>query len=387
MRRGLTGSYDVSTSGGETVKAFVPKPLPPVPPIEFTEERRLLLEKATLALGRLDSISIILPDPDLFLYSYVRREAVLSSQIEGTQSSISDLMLFEMNEAPGVPLDDVIEVSNYVAALDHGVKRMQEGFPLCNRLIREVHEVLLSRGRGSEKMPGEFRRTQNWIGGARPAKAHFVPTPPHLVEQCMGEFEQYLHADNSQYTVLVKAGLAHAQFETIHPFLDGNGRVGRLLIALILHESAMLAQPVLYLSLYFKRRRTEYYNLLDAVRFDGDFESWIDFFLMGVSQTATEAVETARKLVAIFQRDSKRVQSLGRLSSTALRVYESLRERPVGSIARLSKRTGLSFPAVNKAIQAIEKLGIVREITGKERNRVYIYGEYLDALSDGAEVK
>ncbi len=281
MERGISGQYEVSSVSGEQVSAFVPHHLPPNPPLVLDQSRQLLLERATLAVGRLDSISALLPDPDLFLYTYVRREAVLSSQIEGTQSSLSDLLLFELEEVPGVPFDDVIEVSNYVAALDHGMARLREGFPLSNRLIREVHGKLLSRGRGSEKQPGEFRRSQNWIGGTRPGNAHFVPPPPARVEDCMASLERFIHDMDAPYPALLKAALAHVQFETIHPFLDGNGRVGRLLIALILHHSGALSRPLLYLSLYFKQHRSEYYRLLDVVRASGEWEAWLDFFFGG----------------------------------------------------------------------------------------------------------
>ncbi|RLD99788.1 MAG: Fic family protein, partial [Aquificota bacterium] len=290
MRRGLTGEYRITVVGGETIRAFVPEPLPPDPPLRFTPQRQQLLERATLALGRLDSITLLLPDPDIFLYAYVRREALLSSQIEGTQSSLSDLLLFELEEAPGVPFEDVVEVSNYVAALEHGTRRLQEGFPLCNRLIREMHALLLSRGRGSEKLPGEFRRTQNWIGGTRPGNAYFVPPPPDEVPRCMADLERFLNGENAPYPTLVNAALAHVQFETIHPFLDGNGRMGRLLIAFVLHHGGILKRPLLYLSLYFKRHRDEYYRLLDLVRLEGDWEAWLDFFLEGVEQTAQNAV-------------------------------------------------------------------------------------------------
>ena len=227
-RRGNTGSYEVTTVGGEQVQAFIPKPLPPDPSVALANSRQRLLERATLALGRLDSITLLLPDPNIFLYAYVRREAVLSSQIEGTQSSLADLLLFELEEAPGVPFDDVLEVSGYVASLEHGMSRLREDFPLSNRLIREMHAVLLSRGRGSDKSPGEFRRSQNWIGGTRPGNAHFVPPPPARVEDCMAALGRFIHDEHSPYPTLIKAALAHVQFETIHPCLDGNGRIGRL---------------------------------------------------------------------------------------------------------------------------------------------------------------
>lgn len=385
MRRGITGRYEVTLVGGEQVRAFVPDPLPPKPPLELSNSRQRLLERATLALGRLDSITLLLPDPDLFLYSYVRREAVLSSQIEGTQSSLADLMLFELEEAPGVPLDDVVEVSNYVAALDHGVARLGEGFPLSNRLIREMHAKLLSSGRGSERSPGEFRRSQNWIGGARPGTAHFVPPPPCFVGDCMTQLERFIHDEHTPYPTLVKAALAHVQFETIHPFLDGNGRIGRLLIALLLHHGGVLTRPLLYLSLYFKKNRDEYYRLLDLVRSDGDWEAWLDFFLEGVEQTADGAVNTARRLVTLFKEDEERIRGLGRAAMTAAVVFGAFRSRPLLTINEVCKRSGATFPSASKAIDNLVKLGIVREITGRHRNRIFSYDRYLTILSEGTE--
>lgn len=371
--------------GGETVRAFIPRPLPPDPPLDLAAPRQRLLERATHALGRLDSIALLLPDPQIFLYAYVRREAVLSSQIEGTQSSLSDLLLFELEEAPGVPFDDVVEVSNHVAALEHGIKRLGEGFPLCNRLIREMHAVLLSRGRGSEKSPGEFRRTQNWIGGTRPGNADFVPPPPDVVEDCMAALERFLHDGPDAYPTLVKAGLAHVQFETIHSFLDGNGRIGRLLIAFILHHAGLLQQPLLYLSLYFKQHRSEYYRLLDLVRAEGDWESWMDFFLEGVEKTAQNAVQTAQRLVDLFKGDTQKVQTIGRGASMALRVFNALCERPILTLNEASRRTGLTFPTVAKGMGVLAGLDIAREITGRKRNRVFAYDRYLAILNEGTE--
>jgi Fic family protein len=343
-----------------------------------------LLEKAWLACGRLDAITALLPDPDLFLYGYVRREAVLSSQIEGTQSSLSDLLLFELDAVPGVPFDDVVEVSNYVAALEHGLARLREGFPLCNRLLREIHARLLARGRGADKQPGEFRRSQNWIGGTRPGNAQFVPAPPEEVEICMAALERFLH-DPTAPGALIKAALAHVQFETIHPFLDGNGRVGRLLIALVLHQGGVLGQPLLYLSLYFKQHRAEYYRLLDAVRRDGDWEAWMDFFLEGVAVTASGAVDTAHRLLALFNADAVRVQTLGRATANTLRIFDVLRRRPLASIDALAAQTGLSFPTVARAVEALDRLDIVQEITGKKRERIFAYRAYLDVLNEGAQ--
>lgn len=386
MQRGLTGRYEISIVGDEKVQAFIPHTLPPKPPLQFDSRRQRLLENATIALGRLDSVTLLLPEPDLFLYSYVRREAVLSSQIEGTQSSLAQLLLFELEEAPGVPIDDVVEVSNYVAALDHGLRRLKEGFPLSNRLIREMHGILLSEGRGSDKSPGQFRRTQNWIGGTRPGNAHFVPPPPNHVEDCMAALEQFLHGEGNPYPVLVKAALAHVQFETIHPFLDGNGRIGRLLIAFILHHDRLLSQPLLYLSLYFKQHRSEYYRQLDRVRAEGDWESWLDFFLEGVEQTATDAVTTAKRLLELFQQDERTIQSHQRSASTTLRVFRALCKRPLATVNEVCARTQLSFAAAARALETLINLKIAREITGKRRNRVFAYQQYLDILSEGTEV-
>lgn len=383
MRRGLTGRYEITQAGGETIRAFIPNPLPPTPPLEMTAQRQQLLERATLALGRLDSVTLLLPDPDLFLYAYVRREAVLSSQIEGTQSSLAQLLLFELEQAPGAPMEDVVEVSNYVAALDHGLQRLREGFPLSNRLLREMHAVLLSSGRGSEKSRGEFRHTQNWIGGTRPGNAHFVPPPPNHVQNCMAELENFLHGKNNPYPALIKAALAHVQFETIHPFLDGNGRLGRLLIAFILHHDSLLSQPLLYLSLYFKQYRSEYYRLLDIVRTEGDWEAWLDFFLEGVEYTAANAVETAKRLFNLFQQDEQRIQQNQRMASTMLRVFQVLCERPLVTLNQVCERTMLSFPAVARAMENLQKLDIVHEITGQRRNRVFAYSRYLEILSEG----
>jgi len=385
VKRGLTGRYRITKVGGEEVRSFIPFPLPPKPPLDLSSSRQHLLERATLALGRLDSITILLPDPDLFLYSYVRQEAVLSSQIEGTQSSLSDLMMFELQEAPGVPLDDVVEVSNYVAALEYGMDRIRNGFPLSNRLIREIHARLLSRGRGSEKSPGEFRHSQNWIGGTRPGTAHFVPPPPAYVEDCMADLERFIYNKDSTYPALIRAALAHVQFETIHPFLDGNGRVGRLIIAILLHHSGVLSQPLLYLSLYFKKHREEYYRLLDLVRQEGDWEAWLDFFLEGVEQTANGAVMTAQKLIKMFAEDEEKLKKLKRAAITAMNIFNVFRSRPILTISEVCKRSGVTFPSASKAIENLIKVGIVQEITGKQRDRIFVYKQYLLILSEGTE--
>jgi Fic family protein len=382
MQRGMTGRFEVTAVGGERVQAFVPAVLPPQPAIEMDHGRQKLLENALLACGRLDAITALLPKPDLFLYAYVRREAVLSSQIEGTQSSLSDLLLFELQEAPGVPFDDVLEVSNYVAALEHGLARLAEGFPLSNRLIREIHALLLSRGRGAGKQPGEFRTSQNWIGGARPGTAIFVPPPPQEVEACMAALERFMH-DPAAPGVLVKAALVHVQFESIHPFLDGNGRVGRLLIALLLHHDEVLRQPLLYLSLYFKQNRAEYYRLLKSMRDTGDWEAWLDFFLEGVRETATGAVDTAHRLLAMFERDQESIQGLGRVAANTLRVFEVLRHRPLGGIDHLARQAGIAYPTAARAVEALVGLGVLHELTGRRRGRVFAYDGYLRILNEG----
>ncbi|HAK55491.1 MAG TPA: cell filamentation protein Fic [Acidobacteria bacterium] len=385
MKRNKPGEYVVTSTGGERVRAFVPAPLPPRPPVAFGGDLQRAFEAAQHAVGSLDGVSALLPDKSLFIYAYVRKEAVLSSQIEGTQSSLLDLLLFELDEAPGVPIDDVTEVSNYVAALEHGLSRLRGGFPLSNRLIREIHEVLLSRGRGSGKLPGEFRRSQNWLGGTRPGDAVFVPPPHAEVEACMADLEQFLHADDDALPVLIRAGIAHLQFETIHPFLDGNGRVGRLLITLLLCHTGALREPLLYLSLYFKAHRSTYYDLLDVVRRDGDWERWLAFFLEGVRSTAVGAVATAEQLGELFQADRTRLEPLKRRAGSALRVHEALKARPISSIQEVSRTTQLSFPAASKAMDLLIELGIARELTGQRRNRLFAYGQYLGILSEGTE--
>ena len=376
------GTYIVTAVGGEKVRAFVPPPLPPNPPLHLAE-LQVPLELANQALGRLDGLASALPNLPQFIYMYVRKEAVLSSQIEGTQSSLSDLLLFENSEAPGVPLHDVQDVSNYVAAMEHGQRRLREGFPLSLRLIREVHQTLLSRGRGSDKEPGEFRRSQNWIGGTRPGTAHFVPPPPEKVMESMGALELFLHAGRPDLPVLIKAGLAHVQFESIHPFLDGNGRVGRLLIVFMLCAAGTLREPVLYLSLYFKTHRRRYYELLDLVRTEGDWEAWLKFFLDGVKETADQAADTARKIFKLLSADGQRIRELGRAAESAERIHNFLQTHPICSIPAAAKQLGISAPTVAKTFAHMGKLGMLREITGKRRRRVFVYERYLAILNAG----
>lgn len=385
MRRGLTGHLVPLPMAGERCRAFVPNPLPPEPPLVLDDDLLDLLARANLALGRLDGLTAVLPDPGVFLYTYIRKEAVLSSQIEGTQSSLSDLLLFENEAAPGVPLNDVQEVSNYVAAMQHGLQRVRGGFPVSLRLLKEIHAVLLTKGRGSEKEPGEFRRSQNWIGGTRPGNAAFVPPPADYVAECWGALEKFLHDDKVRLPVLVKAALAHVQFETIHPFLDGNGRVGRLLITFLLCTEGALHEPTLYLSLYLKQNRARYYELLQAVRKEGDWEEWLRFFLEGVEKTATQAASTARRLMALASKDAQRIQEIGRAAGTALRVHQLLQAQPIVSIPVAAERLKLSFPAVNMGLGHLVKLGIVRELTGKTRGRLFAYDAALKLLNEGME--
>lgn len=388
LQRGEIGTYEVTSAGGELVRAFVPAPLPPVPALRLDGSLQRLLEAATLGLGRLDAISVLLPDNALFLYAYVRKEAALSSQIEGTQSSLSDLLLFELDEAPGVPLDDVTEVSSYVAALEHGLSRLDGGFPLCNRLIREIHGVLLSRGRGSRKDPGEFRLSQNWIGGSRPGNAAFVPPPHTMVPECMTAFERFLHDEKDGLPLLTRVALAHVQFETIHPFLDGNGRIGRLLITFLLTEGGILRHPLLYLSLYFKQHRGDYYDLLNHVRRTGDWEEWLSFFLEGVRVTAEGAVITSRRLATMFASDRGAIEErAGRRAGSVLRVYDALKERPILSLSAVRTRTSLSFPTVSSSMKLLVDQGIAREITGNLRDRLFAYDEYLTILNEGTDTQ
>lgn len=378
------GHYESTLFHGESVRAFIPPPLPPIPPVQLTGMLRLL-EEANQAVGRLDGLASILPDAALFIYTYIRKEAVLSSQIEGTQSSLSDLLLFEMHDAPGVPLGDAQETSNYVAAMSHGLTRLREGFPLSLRLMREIHAILLADGRGSNKEPGEFRRSQNWIGGSRPGNAAFVPPPPDEVLRCMGDLEKFLHEERPDLPVLVRAALMHVQFETIHPFLDGNGRLGRLLITFLLCSTGSLRDPLLYLSLYLKANRDTYYSLLTSVRKTGDWETWVEFFLTGVRDTARQAVSTAQEIHTLFEQDLKRVQTLGRAANSTARVYRHAQQNPVISIVKAAQHSGLTFPTVSDAVEHLERIGILKEITGRQRGRLYVYTAYLSILSEGTE--
>ncbi len=376
------GRYVSTAVAGEKVRAFVPPPLPPVPQLDLLS---LLgpLSEADRAVGRLDGITALVPDTSLFLYMYVRKEAVLSSQIEGTQSTLHDLLRFESDAAAGAPVDDIREVSNYIAAMEHGLARLSK-LPLSLRLIREMHEKLMASGRGMTKQPGAFRTSQNWIGGTRPGNAMFVPPPPQEVMPALHGLESFLHDKKDRLPPLIKAGLAHVQFESIHPFLDGNGRLGRLLITLYLCERGVLRAPLLYLSLYFKQHRETYYRLLQEVRERGAWEAWLEFFLEGIADTANQAFQTANKIVALFQEDRQRIGAEAAAPNSVLRVHELLQTSPYATAPGARKKSGLALPTVNAALDQLVKLGMVTEVTGKKRGRVYAYRRYLDLLSDAA---
>jgi len=374
-----TGHYVESTTAGETVRAFVPHPLPPEPPLQLGEDFDRL-ERANRYIGRLDALASLIPNPSLFVYYYVRKEAVVSSQIEGTQSSLSDLLLFENEGTSSLP-DDVTEVSNYVAAMDRGLRRLRD-LPLSKRLIKEIHQRLLASGRGSQSQPGEFRQSQNWVGGTRPGNAVYVPPPPGEIEPAMDALERFLH---DRHPTLLKAALAHVQFESIHPFLDGNGRIGRLLITFVLCAAGVMQQPILYLSLYFKRHRDSYYELLQRVRTHGDWESWIRFFLDGVIETAGEAVETARSIQAVFDEDRRQLERLGRRAGNTLRVHAYLQKNPITSISRAVDQLHLSFPTVSSCLARMEELDMVGEVTGRSSHRLFSYRRLLRLMAEGTE--
>lgn len=377
MKRHPFGRYEVSTTLGEPVRAFVPPPLNPLPELQFSAASQRALDTALLTLGRLDGAAAAMPDVNLLLYTFVRKEAVLSSQIEGTQSTLVDLLEHEI-EGASVPGDDVREVSRYVDALNHGLERLAGGFPLSNRLLTEMHATLLAAGRGAEKQPGEFRRSQNWIGGTRPGNASFVPPPPQALNDCLADLERFLH---EPVNPIIKTALAHIQFETIHPFLDGNGRIGRLLITLMLCNDRVIRQPLLYPSLYFKEHREDYYRELNAVRETGDYERWIDFFAEALRHSAEVAVETGRRVTEVFHQDRAVLRDAGRLAPTLLVVQEALQAKPIATIGALTQSTKLTTPTVTSALRELAAKGIVVETTGKSRGRVFAYKRYLDALS------
>ncbi|MBN8515404.1 Fic family protein [Accumulibacter sp.] len=381
MQRPPPGQYVTLSTAEEPYQAFVPAPLPPVPPLAWTPALRRRFDDALVALGRLDAITALLPNAALLLYSFVRKEAVLSSQIEGTQSSLADLLLFEIDEQPGVPLDDAHEVSRYVAALEKGLALLRSGLPLCSRLLCEMHAVLLDHPRGRGKAPGEIRSSAVWIGGTRPGNAAFVPPPANALPACLAAFERFLNDQPEATSPLLKAALAHVQFETIHPFLDGNGRIGRLLIVLQLVADGVLREPLLYPSLFFKTHRSLYYELLNEVRLRGDWERWLDFFAEGVQASAAQALVTAHALLALVNADRDRIATLGRAASSALVVHLALQRQPLATSTALVKAAGLTAATVNKSLGHLSALGIVAELTQRQRGRVFSYRRYVELLN------
>ncbi|MFA4987280.1 MAG: Fic family protein [Candidatus Brocadiia bacterium] len=373
------GRYIQQTGG---YRAFIPAPLPPDPAVHISGNLLMLLSEANRALGWLDGTILTLPNPDLFVLMYVKKEAVLSSQIEGTQSSLQDVLTAEAKVlSPNRP-KDVEEVVNYIGAMNYGLQRLSE-LPVSVRLIKEIHARLLKGVRGSRLAPGELRTSQNWIGpgGCLLNEATFVPPPPYEVPKAMSDLEAFLHAD-APVPLLVKVGLAHAQFETIHPFLDGNGRIGRLLITFLLCEEAALQKPVLYLSHFFKRHRQEYYQHLQSVRDSGTWEEWLTFFLNGVVEVSYQAAETARKILTLREEHRRLItESFGRAAGNGHRVLELLYEQPVVSVAVIRKRIGTTYPAASSLVGRMVGAGILHEITGRSRNRVYRYDSYVDLFS------
>lgn len=391
MPRRATGRYDRTTVAGETVAAFIPYGLPPArPPIVLDAALAARLRAAEQALVRLELAGEMVPSLDWFIYAFVRKEAVLSSQIEGTQATLVDLLTFEAQAgaAQGTsPNADVEEVCNYLDALAYARAQLTapKGLPLSMRLLNETHRRLMRGVRGAEKLPGEVRRSQNWIGGSRPGNAAYVPPPPHALGEVRGAFEKYLHADDS-LPPLVRAGLLHVQFETIHPYLDGNGRIGRLLVTLLLEHGKLLTKPLLYLSLFFKRHREDYYRRLDAVRGLGDWEGWLDFFLDGVATIADEAVASARELFALVAADRARVLAQEGMSVVALRLFELLPRHPIVTVASVMTFVETTKPTAGRAIELLVAAGVLVETTGKKRDRSFVYRAYLDRLRDGTEL-
>ncbi len=375
--------FKSSVISGESYKSYNPVNLPFSPELDMSQLHSCL-EKANIAIGRLDGISTVLPDPSLFIYMYVRKEAILSSQIEGTQSSLSDLLLFENNSSENAKFDDAKEVSCYVSALNYGLERLEE-LPLSLRLLKEIHAKLMNNTRGSDKSPGEFRVSQNWIGGSRPGNAKFVPPNPENMMKSLDNFEKFLHDDSSQLPILIKAAIAHVQFETIHPFLDGNGRLGRLLITLILCDKGILQKPLLYLSLYLKSNRQEYYDFLQSVRETGDWESWIKFFLDGVADTAVQATDTAQNIMSLFKEDLEKIESSGKQSVSILAINNYFQQNPISETNQIKKACKVSLPTVLRSLEILEKLNIIKEMTGNSRNKIFVYTKYLDILSLGTE--
>jgi len=383
MKRQKTGEYRLTKVAGETIKAFIPLPLPPIPPLEMDNGLKDLHDSVLHVLGRLDNSLSLLPESHILRAQYIRKEAVESSKIEGIQANLSDLFISDIGEQPA--FSDVAEITNYMCALEYGLHRLRcDGFPISSRLLREVHAKLFSSKHDSAKTPGEFRRSQNWIGGTSPSTARFVPPPHTEVEDCITAVERFLHSEGDSISPLIKAGLAHVQFETIHPFLDGNGRTGRLLITFLLCDAGVLSEPLLYLSQYFNRHRPTYYDMLDSIRKTGNWEAWLKFFLLGVIETAENSIDTARKILELFKADEAKIQQQGKTVEPASAVYSVFREQAILSIAEAGRRTRLTLPAVSSVMGLLEQMGIVAEMASKSQNRLYVYHRYISLLDNAA---
>ena len=374
------GNYIIKKIPGESYKCYIPPLLPFTPKIDLGQFYTQL-EKANLVLSELNQVSKFIPNVTLFIYMNVRKEALLSSQIEGTQSSFSDLILFENKQKTEIDIDDVKEVSNYVKAMNHGLKRLASGFPLSLRLFKEIHKILLSGSRGGNKLAGEFRNSQNWIGGTRPGNALFVPPPPENLLDCLSNLEKFIHEDGSP--LLIKAAIAHLQFETIHPFLDGNGRLGRILIGLILVDGKIIDEPILYLSLYLKKNRQKYYDLLQEVRNRGNWEVWIEFFLQGIVESGKDAIKSAKDINNLFTKDLAKIANLGRVRFSCQMIFEYLKMLPQVTVPLVAKKLKMSAPTARSALIKMVEVGILKEISGKKRDRIYVYRKYLDILEEG----
>lgn len=380
MKRNIQGRLIKCSLSSETYQAFEPNPLPPKPDVDLSEVS-ILMEKANQAIGRLNGVIESTVDSSVLNYTYVRKEAVLSSQIEGTQSTLDDLLMYESDQSQGISVADAAEVSSYVAALNHGLDRINEGFPLSLRLIREIHKILLTNSRGGSKFPGEFRSSQNWIGGTRPGNARFVPVPPDRLLKVLGDLEIFMN-ENDDMPTLIKAALIHVQFETIHPFLDGNGRLGRLLITFFLCVNGVLKSPFLYLSLFFKKNRALYYDALNGVRKDGDWERWVNFFLEGIYYTANDAVDTLLSINNLFSQDADKIKTLGRATSSALVVFSTFQKKPILTVSEIVGSTNLSKPTVIKSVNHLMDLKIITKNSEKKWGQIYVYKTYVDLLRD-----
>ena len=384
MKRDIQGTLVKCSLTSESYYAFVPNSLPPKPDIDLSEVS-MLLEKANQAIGELNGVVESSIDSSVLNYMYVRKEAVLSSQIEGTQSTLDDLLKYESEQTQGIPVDDASEVSSYVASLNYGLERIKDGFPLSLRLIREIHGILLANTRGKTKLPGEFRTSQNWIGGTRPGNARFVPVPPDRLMSVLGDLEMFMN-DDDQIPNLIKAALIHVQFETIHPFLDGNGRLGRLLITFFLCVKGVLNSPFLYLSLFFKKNRSLYYDALNSVRKDGDWENWIKFFLEGVIETAHDAKSTLIAIQNIFSVDIEKIKTLKRATDSALKVFAVFQKKPILTVAEIVKAIGGTKPTVIKSLNHLIDLGVIENNSEKKWGQMYTYKRYTDLLSADVEL-